>query len=290
MQTPDPDTATLANWLDWGAKVLADAGLETPRLDAKLLLQHAAGLSSAELILNERALLGQEQSHRFARGIERRTRHEPLAHIEGVCEFYGLSFLSDSRALIPRPDSEILIDRGLELIANDQPVRIADLGTGTGCLLLTLLHHRPLATGSGLDISRDALALARQNAARLTLEDRATLNQSSWTDWTGWSDTDVIVSNPPYIASHVIATLDPDVKLFDPALALDGGGDGLDAYRQIITLGAQHMKPAAWLVFEIGYDQGTIVPALMAEAGFTDISVRKDLGSRDRVVSGRQEL
>ena len=240
---------TYREWLNWGANTLKKAGNDAPRQEARWLLLSMAGLDPVDLIrLDTQLFESQEILERFKEAIQRRTRHEPLAHIEGHIEFYGLTFKSDARALIPRSDSETLINVAMAYMPEDEQVSIADLGTGSGCLLLTLLHLRPKAIGQGVDQSVDAIALAMENVRGLELSTRATLFPQSWADWDAWSDMDLIVSNPPYIESGVIASLDPDVRLFDPMDALDGGNDGLDAYREIISLAAAEMQQGARLV------------------------------------------
>ncbi|MEO1028645.1 MAG: peptide chain release factor N(5)-glutamine methyltransferase [Pseudomonadota bacterium] len=279
------------DWLNWGARTLNEAGIDIARQEARWLLQFATGLSNLDLIsLELDEFNSKDQISLYKSSIERRAKHEPLAHIEGKAEFYGLTFRTDARALIPRSDSETLINVALALLPTEAPFRIADLGTGTGCLLLTLLHERKNAHGVGIDLSADAVDLANLNKEALNLSDRAEIMNCSWTEWTGWGDVDFIVSNPPYIETDVIESLDLDVRLHDPFEALNGGEDGLDAYREIIKSAAMLMKPGARLIFETGYDQGRSVPKLLSDHGFSDVEVHKDLGSRDRVVSAQQQI
>lgn len=249
----------------------------------------ATGLNSLDTIRREHQLiLDGPVVAAFKSFIQRRAAHEPLQHIEGITEFYGLTYKTDNRALIPRADSEELVSQVLARLSPDSTGRIADLGTGTGCLLLSVLHERPGMSGTGVEASQDAATLARENTTRLGLEGRAEIFGGSWQDWTGWGDVDLILSNPPYIDRATLETLAPEVRDHDPLMALDGGVDGLDSYRDIIARSAAAMKPGAWLCLEIGFDQGDSVPALIDAGGFQEISAYKDLGSRDRVVCARK--
>ena len=244
------------------------AGIDTSRLEARWLLAHAAGCQSSDLIARGGGNVSDEINSAYSNSILRRAAREPLQHIIGSTEFFGLEFLSDGRALIPRPDSEILVEAALARIPDNAPVFIADLGTGSGCLLSAILANRPLATGEGVEASQDAAELAEENLSRLGLSDR----------------------NPPYIVSAEMAGLMPEVRDHDPAAALDGGPDGLNAYREIVGLAAGRMKPGGWLVFEIGYDQRLSVGALLETAGFEAITCLKDLGGNDRAIAAQHPV
>jgi release factor glutamine methyltransferase len=222
----------------------------------------------------------------FEASIARRAAREPLQHITGSTGFYGLEFKTDRRALVPRADSECVVEAALEFLGETEAAHIADLGTGSGCLLAAVLSARARATGEGVEADADAATLARENIAALGLAARARIIETEWSAWTGWGSASLILSNPPYIASSVIATLAPEVRDHDPRLALDGGPDGLGAYRQIIALAQRGMARAAPLVLEIGHDQREAVLALLDAAGFTDTGSAKDLGGQDRCVWG----
>lgn len=264
-----------------------EAGIEDAKQNAMQLMLGAFGDTRAALISAGRSPVPAEVQAVFEAGVARRLGREPLQHIVGSTFFYGLEFKCDARALIPRPDSEIVVEAALSLIPPDAPWAIADLGTGTGCLLAAILANRPLTTGTGVEASPDAARLAGENFSALGLSGRAGLFKGPWTDWNGWAEADLIVSNPPYIARAEIESLAPEVRDHDPRAALDGGADGLEAYREIIRLAREGMKPGAPLVFEIGFDQRAAVLDLLAAAGFADLAHSPDLGGQDRCVWGR---
>jgi release factor glutamine methyltransferase len=266
------------------ARILREAGIETAELDARLLLCHAVELSHEAFIARSNEPLAPEAAARLAASLERRTAGEPVSRILGRREFYGRSFLIDRHTLDPRPDTETLIEAALEHAARDRAIRLLDLGTGTGCILITLLSELPLATGIGTDIDQAALALAASNAERLGVADRAAFVAG---DWLAPLDDsfDLIVSNPPYIATAEIPSLAPEVRLHDPRLALDGGADGLAAYRHIAGAAARALRPGGSLIVEIGANQADDVCRLFRAAGLSvgEDGLRRDLGGRPRV-------
>ncbi len=270
-----------------GARLSA-AGFDEAAIEARLLVEAATGLSGAAAIAAERRTLTQDEAAALARMLVRRLGHEPLQHILGRTWFYGLEILCGARALIPRQDSECVVEAALTRLPEEKAAVVADLGTGTGCLLAALLEHRPLARGTGVEASPAAASLARENLDALGLVGRAGVFEGSWADWTGWGAADLIVSNPPYIASAEIEALAPEVSLHDPRAALDGGADGLDAHREIAALAAAMMKPRAWLVLETGHDQRRAVTGLLLAHGFTDLAAGQDLGGNDRWAAGRK--
>ncbi|KJS24884.1 MAG: hypothetical protein VR75_13005 [Hyphomonadaceae bacterium BRH_c29] len=261
-----------------------DAGVESARQNAVQLMLHVRGDTRAALISAGASPVPKPVEENFLAAVERRIRREPLQHIVGSTDFYGLEIRSDGRALIPRPDSETVVEAALALIPQGEVVSLADLGTGSGCMLAALLHLRPDARGVGVEASPEAASLARENFAALGLSGRAGLFEGSWADWSGWEQSDLVISNPPYIASGEIAGLSPEVRAHDPMKALDGGADGLNAYREIVALAESRLKPGAWLVFEIGYDQKETVSGLLEAADFTGIGSARDLGGNDRAV------
>ncbi|QYJ02107.1 peptide chain release factor N(5)-glutamine methyltransferase [Thalassovita mediterranea] len=266
---------------------LKSAGIDRPGREARHLMQHVCAFSAADLINRETDLMPKAETEAFFDLIERRSLGEPYEYLTGEAWFYGLRLACSPATLIPRPDSEVAVDEALARLPLGRVSKIADLGTGTGCLLIALLKHEPRLTGVGIDLSAAAIEVARQNVEAHDLGERAEMRAIGWRDWDGWGETDLIISNPPYIRSGVIETLDDSVRAYEPHTALDGGASGLDAYREIIALAAKGMKPGAWIVFEIGFDQGAEVQSLLETAGFASISVASDTGQRDRVVSAR---
>lgn len=251
-----------------------------------MLMLHAFGDTRAALMAAGTSPVPAAIEEVFLAAVERRLLREPLQHILGTTHFYGLEFRSDPRALIPRMDSEVVAETALSLMPKDHMVVVADLGTGTGCLLGAILWNRPLAVGTGVEADPGAAALARENFDILGLSGRARVFDGPWNRWTGWEAAGLIVSNPPYIASAEIESLAPEVRDHDPRLALDGGLDGLAAYRDLISSGAVRMPMGAALVLEIGHDQRVAVLEMMAQAGFTGLGHRLDLGGNDRCVWG----
>ncbi|MBN9530505.1 MAG: peptide chain release factor N(5)-glutamine methyltransferase [Alphaproteobacteria bacterium] len=283
-QPPRRDTA-----LAWATSRLRDAGIDEPRLDATLLLCAAQGIGRTALISAPEAPLAADEAAAFAAMVARRAAHEPVSRILGHREFWSLDFRLSAATLDPRPDSEILVEAVLDRLDDRaRPWRLVDLGTGSGCLLLTLLHELPQARGLGIDRAPGAVAMAAENAAMLGLAGRAAFREGDWL--AGVTETfDVVLSNPPYIASAEIATLAPEVRLHDPQGALDGGADGLDAYRALLPQAAARLAPAGLCAVEIGHDQAAAVATLMQAAGFAVEPVLTDLGGRDRVVVGRRK-
>jgi release factor glutamine methyltransferase len=268
---------------------LRRGGIETPELDARLLLCHAASLSHEAYIAGARETLPPASLARFDEAIARRRKHEPVARIIGLREFYGRSFLLDPHALDPRPDTETLVEAALAIVARkgwrEKKLNILDLGTGTGCILLTLLAELPQALGAGADRSLGALRLAAANAARLGLAHRASFIAADWLD--GIAGTfDLIVSNPPYIASAKIAELAGEVAGYDPILALDGGPDGLQAYRDIAAGAGRVLAENGSLLLEIGPTQAVAVASILRASGLNPEGVAQDLARRPRVVVG----
>lgn len=284
------DQPTHGTCLRAATERLRKAGIEDARHEARLLMQHATGLSRVGLISAEQDRMPADASGQFNELVEARCSRRPLQHILGTAAFHGLEFISDARALVPRPDSEIVVEAALRRLPEGDGVFVADLGTGSGCLLAAILSNRPLAVGVGVESSSAAASLARLNLARLGLEGRASVFEGSWTDWADWPRADLVISNPPYIASAEIPHLMPEVRDHDPHAALDGGESGLEAYREIVRVAADRMKPGAWLVFEIGHDQRETVLNLLETAGFVETGMSRDLGGNDRAVWGKRPI
>ena len=262
------------------------AALESPELDARLLAQHAFGLDAMGLIRREREPLSAQWAIELERAALRRLAGEPVSRIIGAREFWGLRFALNGATLDPRPETEMLV---AEAIAHGQrresPV-IADLGTGSGAIAIAIADALGEARLVATDLSDEALAQARANAERLGVAGRIDFRQGSW--WQAVPHTesfDVIVSNPPYIASGMIGQLQAEVRLFDPRAALDGGFDGLDAYRAIAAQAPRRLRPGGLVAVEIGATQGQTVSRIFARAGFGRVDVQKDLAGLDRVVT-----
>lgn len=286
-----PDAITLTTAFVGAAAVLRQAGIATPELDARLLLCHATGLSHEAYVANRAGALQQAARARFDQAIARRLKREPVSRITGSREFYGRRFDVAPQALDPRPDTETLIEAALALVERrgwrGKRLKLLDLGTGTGCILVTLLAELPQATGIGTDLSAPALALAAANAERLGVAARAAFVAADWLDGIGGS-YHLILSNPPYLASGEIAGLAQEVAGYDPLLALDGGHDGLDAYRHIAARAPAVLAEHGGLLVEIGACQAADVQAILSAAGLAlelDEAVSCDLAGRPRVVA-----
>lgn len=265
-----------------GKEQLQKAGITDAELDARLLLEFICHTDRNALYAHGDQEIEDEKMHDFLQLIEKRTVHIPLQHLTGEQNFMGLDFLVNEHVLIPRQDTEILVEEIMRDLHDG--IRILDMCTGSGCILLSLLHYSNDCSGVGVDVSEDALAVARQNADRLA-EKQAVFIQSDLFEKVEGS-FDLIVSNPPYIRSQEIAGLMPEVREHEPHLALDGKDDGLHFYREIIKGAMPHLKRGGQLFFEIGYDQREAVQALLAANGYTEIAVVKDYAGLDRVVYG----
>ena len=309
------------------------AGLEDAALDARLLLEHFCGIDTNRLLAEPGMPVSDELRSAFLKGIERRAAREPLAYIVGEQSFMGLPFIVSEDVLIPEQDTENLVEEALRLI--DDGSRILDLCTGSGCILLSLLHYTNGCIGVGTDLSEKALEIARRNAFAHGLSDqtvwlqgdlfdaldplnkkdnddkdnkrenykiednkreenrddqaeKSTESEKSESGFPGMSYTsgyDMIISNPPYIPTSVIDTLQPEVRCAQPRMALDGGGDGLDFYRRIIREAPAHLVVGGRLLLEIGYDQAEAVSDLLREAGYYGIEILKDYGGNDRIAT-----
>lgn len=260
---------------------LEEAGVDTPVADARLLVQHALGIRHEDILMNPKMIVENSKCFALRMAADRRKAREPVSRIVGKRAFWKSEFKVSRETLDPRHDSETIIEAALKL---PKPQTILDLGTGTGCLLLSLLKEWPEATGTGVDISAGAVATATENAADLGLSPRVTLTVTDWDAFAPAAPFDMVVSNPPYIAEHEIQALDPEVRQYDPMTALVGGRDGLEAYRGIIGHLKKWLKKGGWVLFEIGYRQAEDVKGLLANSGFVMIQVVPDLAGNDRVV------
>ena len=265
--------------LDWASRALQDMGIEDARREARLLLDHCAGTADGDS-----QPLPPDKVAELQAFIARRRNREPVSQILGQWEFWSLPFFVTSATLTPRPDTETLVQVALDLLPDrGAPLRLLDLGTGSGCLLLALLHELPAARGLGIDRSPEALAVARRNAAALGLAGRAQFALGNWAEGLS-GGFDLIVSNPPYIPQDEIPGLMPEVSRHEPLMALDGGRDGLDCYRQLAPQIAALLAPGGLALLEVGQGQAEPAAAILAAAGLEPVGVRADLGGRKRCV------
>lgn len=269
---------------------LRAAGIATAELDARLLVCASCGLSLEAFVARPERAMTQEERDRLHMLAARRAQREPVSRILGKREFWSRDFLIGPATLDPRADTETLVAAALALAVEvapaQAPISVLDLGTGSGCVLLAILSELPQARGVGLDISPDALHIARRNAAALGVEDRASFVASDWTQAIA-ARFDLVVANPPYVATEAIGRLAPEVARFDPPVALDGGGDGLDAYRRIVPAlrGVVHRGGAA--VLEVGAGQAAAVTGMLMGAGFPAVRPWADLAGTTRCLSVR---
>jgi len=265
----------------------AAAGLSNVAIEARLLLGGLLGLSSTEVFTGGDRVLSADEMALIEKAVVRRLKREPVHRILGLREFHGMDLLISRDTLEPRPDTEILVETLLppmrQIVAVKGAARLLDLGTGTGAIILALLKESPDVSGIGSDISEDALNTAMQNAKRLGLAERFETVRSRWFNAIV-GRFDIIVSNPPYIRSDVIPALEPEVRDFDPLAALDGGPDGLDAYREIAADAGDFLEKDGMIGVEIGFDQKDTVTAIFRDAGFKLAQARRDYGDNDRVL------
>lgn len=273
---------TLREALTLGKDLLQKANIEEFETDAWLLLEAAAKCTRNDFFLRGAKPLTKEQELLYKEYLEKRSRRIPVQHILGVQCFCGLDFIVTPDVLCPRLDTEVLIEEALKRIRPGSG--ILDMCTGSGCIILTLLHFVKNCKGTGVDLSEKALAVAKQNAAKLGKE--CTFIQSDLFENIE-GRFDVIISNPPYIATKEIEALEPEVREHEPMMALDGKEDGLYFYRKIVSASVNYLNPEGWLLFEIGYDQGKALSEMMKSAGYCQVQVIKDLAGLDRVVIGK---
>ena len=263
------------------------------KLDARLLLEASCGTDYQTLLAdgNER-LVTDEEFHRYETMLERRSGHEPVAYILGAQDFMGLPFFVTRDVLIPNQDTENLVEEAMKEVHGG--MRILDLCTGSGCILLSLLHYSADTTGVGTDLSAAALRVAAENGGRLGLSDRAVWKQGDLYEALAGAESsskfDLIVSNPPYIPTAVIGTLMPEVAEMEPRMALDGGEDGLSFYRRILAGARDVLKIGGVLMMETGFDEAADVASMMRQSGFLDLQIIRDYGGQDRIVRGELGL
>ena len=272
------------------AQAFSDGRLDSSALDARLLVGHALGLDHSALASNGERQLSPPEVSAISDLATRRLAREPVARIVGRKEFWGLEFKVTPATLVPRPETETLVEAALAAMPDRSlPLRIADFGTGTGALLLALLSEFPNAVGIGTDMSVSALAVARDNASRLGARSRAYFAACDYGSALR-GPFDLIVSNPPYIASGDMAGLEPEVRNYDPRLALDGGISGFDAYRTVVAHAGRLLAPEGILVVELGAGQASLVAALMGKGGIVADAPKPDLGGHSRALLGRSAM
>ena len=275
-------TAMLAAALGSAAAELRSAGIDAPRHEARLLMQHALGLQPEALLAREDRPLDELESKRLSALVRRRAGREPLAYLTGVREFWSLALAVDRSALVPRPETETVVEAVLARAAALPPRPcMLDLGTGSGCLLVALLSELHGGTGLGIDISADAVSLARANAARHSLDGRATFAVADWGAPLA-ARFDIVVSNPPYVAAGALASLAPEIVCHEPQTALAGGPDGYACYRRLAPQIARLLAPAGLAAIEVGAGMADEVASLFAAAGLAEIDRRRDLAGIER--------
>jgi release factor glutamine methyltransferase len=282
MAAPARHRTTVADALAEAVRALAAAGIDEPRREARLLLSTVLGIDAAAILGNPDRGVPTAERARFAALVARRAAHEPASRLLGHREFWSLDFALSPETLVPRPDSETVIEAVLAHIGErGATLRLLDLGTGSGCLLLALLSELPAATGIGVDIAPEAALTARRNAVSLGLAGRAGFLAGAWSAAIA-GKFDVIVANPPYIESGAIAGLAPEVAFHDPRRALDGGPDGLESYRALVPETARLLQKGGVAAFELGAGQAQPVAALMRCAGLVISEIRRDLAGTER--------
>jgi len=277
---------TLRQAYEEGIERLKEAGIEEAGLDAWYLLEYVTGINRAGYFADSDQEMKDSHREAYQTLISERATRIPLQHLTGVQEFMGLEFRVNGHVLIPRQDTEILVETALEKINAKKPLRVLDMCTGSGCILLSVLSYgrkKCEITGVGADVSDKALQIAKENGRNLQVD-------AEWIESDLFSSVsgkfDMILSNPPYIPSAVIETLQPEVREHDPRLALDGKEDGLYFYRRITEESRNYLQPGGWLIFEIGAEQGEAVSSYLKQNGFAQVAVKKDLAGLDRVVCG----
>ena len=290
---------TLAEAYRTACGILAESGVPDAEWDAHLLLEHAAGVSRAQFFAGQDRSLPEDKAEGFLELVRKRAQRIPLQQLTGEQEFCRIPFLVTDAVLCPRQETELLAELAFEKIREVKEraekdkdgrtadgVSVLDLCTGSGCILISLLAEFPELTGTGSDLSADALEVAKKNAERTGVSERCSFVRSDLFEKTEGT-FDLIVTNPPYIRSGDIPGLMAEVRDHEPRMALDGGTDGLDFYRRITEGAAAHLKEGGWLLAEIGFDQGEAVRSMFVEHQYKETQIRKDLSGLDRVVLGR---
>lgn len=278
---PEEGALQVSQVLMQGAEILRHADIPDPMRDARKLMAARLGIVADRLTLHIQDMIVADVANEFLTDIQARASRIPMSHLLGYREFWGRQFDVSRDVLDPRPETETLVAAALEISFTE----LLDLGTGSGCILLTLLAERPNARGIGTDLSEDALRVAKQNAKKFDLSGRAGFQKSDWFEDVSGA-FDLIVSNPPYIASDEMSSLAPELS-HEPQFALTDGADGLSAYREIAGKAGGYLRSGGWLLVEIGWKQGQEVAELLIQGGFAKVEILQDMDGRDRVVMGR---
>lgn len=282
------DAWTVRKVLGWTAQHFEKNAIDAPRLTAEILLAHTLKSSRVRLYTDLDRPLEKTELAGYRGLISKRLEGQPTAYLTGSREFYGRPFAVDARVLVPRPETEHLVEAALRWLPKDAPSRVLDLCTGSGCVAVSIAMERPQASVWAVDLSPDAAQVARTNAETLGAGSRVTVLEGDlYAPVPAGVRFDVVTANPPYIARGELAGLQKEVRQ-EPALALDGGPDGLDVVRRVIDGAGERLKPGGWLALEIGDDQGDAVMGLMARAGYLEVRLERDLARLDRLVCGRK--
>lgn len=287
---------SLRTLLEEGTKLLENAGIDEAGIDAWLLLEYTTGKNRAYYFAHRDEPADRESSEIYRELISKRALHIPLQHLTHQAFFMGYEFYVNEHVLIPRQDTETLVEEALTILKEKEKPEILDMCTGSGCILLSILMEKEKGNGVGADLSPEALKVAKRNAERLGVEERAVFLESNLfsnahfykKDGKNPWEYDILISNPPYIRTADIEGLMEEVKLHDPRMALDGFSDGLYFYREITVRAQEFLKPGGWLMYEIGCDQGKDVEELLMREGFMNTEIKQDLCGLDRVVLGQK--
>jgi release factor glutamine methyltransferase len=269
--------------LSEGIKILKQFKIPNPQLDSEILLSNSIKKDKKHIILNPKELLNSEQAKKFQNLIERRKKGEPVAYLINIKEFWKYSFFVNSNVLIPRPDTELIIEQVIKIYSKDSNLQVLDIGTGSGCILLSILKERPNFYGTGIDISKKSINVSKLNAKQLNLSSRVKFFNSS-VDNFKIGKYDLIVSNPPYIELLSLKYLEKDVVNFEPKLALSGGLDGFSKIRKVISKAGNLIKKNGKFILEIGFNQKNKVKKILKEEGFYVNKAIKDYGNNDRCI------
>ncbi len=273
---------------NYGKAMLKKSGIAETEPDAWLLMEYVFDIDRTWYFLHQEEEAGEEKAEQYTRLLEKRAQHIPLQQLTCQAWFYGLEFYVNEHVLIPRQDTEILVEEVLKEAGGRKGLKVLDLCTGSGCILLSLLEHLEQAQGMGADLSEQALLVAEKNAQMQEKTEQTRFVRSDLFEAV-CGQFDILVSNPPYIRTSVIRELMDEVRLYEPRMALDGHEDGLYFYRKIAARAGEYLKGNGILAFEIGYDQGEAVSGLLEKEGYREIRIVKDLAGLDRVVIGRKQ-